>query len=99
MTSMRSSNGPGMVSTEGGRREGGLRKVEEREYWISCSESGHGREAGREGRRRTYQVGCAYEKDLGHVHRHIQIMVNETFVLIRIQQLQKGRGGVSSIPS
>jgi len=56
-------------------------------------------EGGREGgERRTYQVGRADKEDLGHVHRHVQIMINEALVLVSFEAGREGgregrRGG------
>ena len=39
-------------------------------------------------------IGGAHEEDLGHIDRHIQVVVQEAVVLLRVQQLQQGTGRV-----
>lgn len=37
------------------------------------------------------------ETHLGQVHRHIQVVIQEIGILLRVQQLQEGRGGVTLV--
>jgi len=58
-------------------------------FWLASRQGGRG--GGREGGEgRTYQVGHADKEDLGHVHRHVQIMIHETLVLVSFEAGREG---------
>jgi hypothetical protein len=40
-------------------------------------------------------VGRAEEKHLGHVHRHVQVVVEEVLVLLGVEQLKQRRGRIA----
>ena len=42
------------------------------------------------------RVGRRDKHDFGHVIRNVQKVVHKVFVLLRVQQLQQGRGGISA---
>lgn len=47
----------------------------------------------------TDQVRRTNEKDLGHVHGHVQVVVDERLVLVRVQELEEGGSRVPPVPT
>ena len=43
-------------------------------------------------------IGCAHEQHLAEVHGHIQVVIQEARILLRVKQLKKSTGWVTLIP-